>query len=166
MALVSQTYAGAFLNATELAPLGQRRNAIIHAAVQEVIGQENKPAIVLDLVAANGRAWPKRVVLNKGNALQLASAYGDDTDHWVGRQITLWAETVMFQGRLVPGIKILPAGSGPAPTASAAPPPLLDPTLPPTGPMVGGPGAPIIPPTGAFGGAALGGPDGDDEIPF
>ena len=107
MASVSQTYAGTFLNASELVPLGQRRTAVVHAAVQEVIGQENKPAIVLDLVAANGRAWPKRVVLNKGNALQLAAAYGDDTDHWVGRQITVWSENVMFQGRLVPGIKVL-----------------------------------------------------------
>jgi hypothetical protein len=162
MALVSQTYAGAFLNASELAPLGQKRTAIIHAAVEEVIGQERKPAIVLDLVAASGRPWPKRVVLNKGNASELADAYGDDTDHWVGRQIYIWSDKVMFQGRLVPGIKV---SGGPAPTASAAPPP-LDPTSLLTGPMVGGPGAPTMPPTRAPGGAALGGPDGDDEIPF
>jgi hypothetical protein len=165
MALVSQTYAGAFLNASELAPLGQRRTAIIHAAVQEAIGQENKPAIVLDMVAANGRAWPKRVVLNKGNALQLAAAYGDDTDHWVGRQIAIWSENVMFQGRLVPGIKVLPAGNGPAPTTSAAPLP-LDPTSPSIGQMAGGVGVPIIPSASGPGGASLGGPDSDDEIPF
>jgi hypothetical protein len=89
MALVSQTYAGAFLNASELAPLGQRRTAIIHAAVQEAIGQENKPAIVLDMVAANGRAWPKRVVLNKGNALQLAAAMATiPTTGWAGRSLS------------------------------------------------------------------------------
>jgi hypothetical protein len=118
MPLVSQTYAGAFLNASELTPLGQRRTALVHAATSEVIGQENKPAIVLDLVTASGKAWPKRVVLNKGNALQMVAAYGDDTDHWIGQRITIWAENVMFQGRLVPGIKVQAASPAVAPAAA------------------------------------------------
>jgi hypothetical protein len=70
----------------------------------------------------------------------------------------------MFQGRLVPGIKVLPAGNGPVPTAGAASTPSLDPTSPAIGQMAGG--VPIIPPASAPGGASLGGPDSDDEIPF
>jgi hypothetical protein len=167
MASVSQTYAGTFLNASELVPLGQRRTAVVHAAVQEVIGQENKPAIVLDLVATNGRAWPKRVVLNKGNALQLAAAYGDDTDHWVGRQITVWSENVMFQGRLVPGIKVLPAGNGAVPTASIAPLPPPDPPAPQTVQSAGRAAADTTAPAAADG-SIWNGPNNDvgDEIPF
>jgi hypothetical protein len=145
MAKVSETYAGVYLNASELTPLGQRRIAVVHAVTMETVGQENRQVLVLDLVAPSGRAWPKRVVLNKGNALQMATAFGDDADHWPGNRIEIWAENVMFQGRLVPGVKVLPAPDG----NGAAPPPTMPATRGSGGPQWGGPGS-----------------DLDDEIPF
>jgi hypothetical protein len=110
MPKISQTYAGTYLNAAELTPLGQHRRAIVHGAAVEEIGQgERKEAkIVLSLTTPKGVAWPKDVVLNKTNALQLAGGYGDETDDWVGKSIEIWAENVMFQGKIVPGIKIQP----------------------------------------------------------
>src|SRR4051812_17508232 len=41
MAKVSETYAGQFVTGAELQPLGQRRSAVIHTTIQEVVGQEN-----------------------------------------------------------------------------------------------------------------------------
>ena len=157
MPRVSETYTGSFLTASELTPMGQRRTAVVHAAVREEVGQERKPHIVLDLVSPRGQAWPKRVVLNKGNALQMAAAFGDDSDHWPGRQITIWAENVMFQGRLMPGIKVLPAGNGGAVAPS--------PQMPPPDPQ--SPTAAAAVPADAPGkGYAGPGSDLDDEIPF
>jgi hypothetical protein len=114
MARVSDTYTGQFLSAGELT-LGQRRHAVIHAAVAEVVGPDAsaQPRIVLDLVAKNGTPWPRRLVLNKGNANALAAAYGDDCDHWPGKAITVWTEMVMFKGKSVPGVKVS-ADSAPA----------------------------------------------------
>ncbi len=112
MPKVSEIYTGAYLNAAELVPLGQRRRAVVHGATVEEIGQEKGTKVVLALVSAKGLPWPKEVVLNKGNALQMAAAFGDDTDAWIGKQIELWAENVMFQGRMVPGIKVQPVFSG------------------------------------------------------
>ena len=59
--LVSQTYAGVFLNAADLAPLGRRRNAVVHDVAAEEIGQEKRQRLVLDLVSPAGKAWSKRV---------------------------------------------------------------------------------------------------------
>jgi len=110
MAKVSETYAGAFVTGAELQPLGQRRQAVIHQAVQEIVGQENaQPKIVLDLVSRQGQPWPRRVVLNKTNALALANGLGDDTDAWPGKTIEIWGEMVMFRGKAIPGIKLAAA---------------------------------------------------------
>ncbi len=110
--LVSQTYAGVFLNAADLAPQGRRRTAVVHNVAAEEIGQEKRQVLVLDLVSPAGKPWPKRVVLNKSNSMQLAAAFGDDAARWPGQSIEIWAENVMFQGRLVPGVKVLPATTG------------------------------------------------------
>jgi hypothetical protein len=118
MPKVSETYSGQYLNASELTPLGQRRRAMVHAAALEMIGQDaNKSQkIVLSLVSPKGAPWPKDVVLNRTNAMQLSTAYGDDTDGWLGKTVEVWSENVMFQGRMVPGIKIMPV---PTPIAAA-----------------------------------------------
>ena len=47
----------------------------------------------------------------------MVAAFGDDTDGWPGKTIEVWAENVMFQGRLVPGIKLMAVGSAPAAAA-------------------------------------------------
>ena len=79
-----------YLTAAELTPLGQHRSAVIHDVTQELVGQNREPKLVLTLVSAGGRQWPKDVVLNKTNALHLQAAYGDDTDGWSGQQIEIW----------------------------------------------------------------------------
>lgn len=57
------------------------------------------------------------LVLNKTNAAIIADAYGDETDHWRGRPLELYADRVMFSGRMVDAIRV----RVPAPPAAATP---------------------------------------------
>lgn len=122
MPSASELYGGQWLKATDLNPVGRKRIAFIHEAAPELVGQDQKQMLGLALAAQNGAPWPKKLLLNKGNMLQLVVAYGDDYSRWIGRPIEIWSENVMFQGRMVPGIKVLPA-----PSARTAPPPVAAP---------------------------------------
>lgn len=48
----------------------------------------------------------KGLVLNKTNTNTIARLYGDDTDDWIGKQITLFATEVQFQGDMVEAIRV------------------------------------------------------------
>ena len=63
------------------------------------VGDDNKP--VLFFAGKN-----KGVVLNKTNATNIAFAYGDETDDWLGKEVILYEAMVDFQGRSVPAIRI------------------------------------------------------------
>ena len=51
---------------------------------------------------------PEALVLNRTNALIMASAFGDNTDAWIGKQITLVPTKRMFQGQLLDAIEVVP----------------------------------------------------------
>ena len=73
---------------------------IAHVELEEVgTGEEPKPVLYFQ-----GKA--KGVVLNKTNANAVASAYGDDTDDWMGQNVVLFSAHVDFQGRSVEAIRI------------------------------------------------------------
>lgn len=49
----------------------------------------------------------KPFIVNKGNAITIADAHGDDTDNWVGKRVTIYVDqTVMFGGKRVGGIRV------------------------------------------------------------
>ena len=48
----------------------------------------------------------KTFVCNKTNANRIASAYGNNTDGWLGQKITLYTDQVDFQGKLVDAIRV------------------------------------------------------------
>jgi hypothetical protein len=120
MARISEVYAGQYISAAELDG-GKRRQAVIAAVEVAAVGQGDDAAkkVVLSLKNRAGIAWPRRLVLNKTNANLLAAAFGDETRGWSGHGIEVWAERVMFQGKLVPGLKVIPLPSQEA--AIAAP---------------------------------------------
>lgn len=47
-----------------------------------------------------------QMVVNKTNANALAEMFGDDTEAWIGKEITLIVAQVDFQGKQVPAIRI------------------------------------------------------------
>jgi hypothetical protein len=139
MPRVSEIYAGQYLNASELLPLGKRHPALIHDVREELVGQDRTARIVISLTSRAGRAWPRDLVCNKGNATILANAYGDNTDEWIGKGVELFAETVQYQGKPVPGIRLMPVAQKPvaqkpampaSEPAAAASDPLLDDEIP------------------------------------
>ena len=147
MPSASQLYGGRWLNAADLQPLGRRRVAVIHHTEPETVGQDQKTMLMLDLVAENGQAWPKKCPLNKGNTMQLVAGYGDDYSLWAGKRIEIWSENVMFQGKLIPGIKLMTAPHNPGASATA---------IVGTSPVGGASGFAAADPN----------PIEDDEIPF
>jgi hypothetical protein len=118
MPRVSSIYGGQFMTAAELMPMGKRHPALIHGVVQKVVSKEGEEKLVLTLASAQGRAWPRELVLNKGNATALQTAYGDDSDDWLGKPIELWAEMTSFQGKNMPGIRLAATAAGTAEKAA------------------------------------------------
>jgi len=169
MPSASQLYAtGRWLNAADLLPLNQRRTAVVHHCEPEQLGQgsEQKIMLMLSLVSKQGQSWPKKLPLNKGNGMQMVAAYGDDYSYWPGKAIEVWAENVMFQGKLVPGIKVQPAPNGAAQQAAPALPPQAQAqppaqTPPPSATAVAG-----LPPAAGPNWNPPGSSIEDDEIPF
>ena len=67
---------------------------------------DGKSAIELQFVGEN-----KTLICNKTNAQLIASQHGPETDHWIGKQITLYCDpTVSFGGNIVGGIRVQVAG--------------------------------------------------------
>jgi hypothetical protein len=48
----------------------------------------------------------KGFVINKTNARAIAAMYSEETDAWVGKQMTLYPTMVEFQGKMVESIRI------------------------------------------------------------
>jgi hypothetical protein len=48
----------------------------------------------------------KGMILNKTNTMTIAKLYGDDTDDWIGKKVTLYATEVQFQKEMVDAIRI------------------------------------------------------------
>lgn len=65
----------------------------------EKIGDDNKPVVYF-------KGHEKGLVLNKTNANNIAYAYGDEMDDWIGADVILFPTMVDFQGRSVPAIRV------------------------------------------------------------
>lgn len=72
-------------------------------------GKKNKKPLVYF------RGKEKPLALNSTNAKTIASMYGNNTDDWIGKRVTLYPTTTNFGGETVDCIRIRPG----APRASA-----------------------------------------------
>jgi hypothetical protein len=91
-----------WMRADDLA--GSKPLSVIIADVDRSENLRNKERTDLVLIF---HEMPYRLRLNKTNALALVDKYGRDYRQWVGRSVTLAVVPVTFQGRSVPGIRIL-----------------------------------------------------------
>lgn len=105
---------------------GQTQTFTIERVTFEEVGrEESKPVVYLG-------GMPQGFVLNQTNTRAIAQQYSTETDHWIGKQITLFGTTTLFQGQMVPAIRVsVPTanprpvpepdkGGGPPPSSSAA----------------------------------------------
>ncbi len=63
----------------------------------------------------------KTLVCNKTNANRIAFMYGNETNGWIGKPITLYEEMVDFQGKLTPAIRVRAIRQPAAPVPVARP---------------------------------------------
>ena len=95
----STFFPGEYLKAADLQ--GHNVRVIIDRVELRDIGGDEKPVLFF-------QGKEKGVVLNKTNNNNIISAYGDETDEWVGKELILFEAMVDFQGRSVSAIRIRP----------------------------------------------------------
>lgn len=101
-----------YLKASDLK--GRDVTVTIEHVVQETLEgkqgkREKKPAVYFAEVKAKPDEPRKRLVLNITNARTIAALYGNDTDGWKGRRVTLFSATVDGFGKAVDAIRIRPS---------------------------------------------------------
>lgn len=76
---------------------------IIDSVFREVIGQGGQEQ---EKLCVRFKGIDKPLPLNQTNLTILSSAYGDDTDMWINKKVTLRIVQVKFDGELVKGIQV------------------------------------------------------------
>ncbi len=95
---VSENYAGGnYMNAADVpSPF----TAEIAAVDMETM-RDDTEKLALTITGTD-----KLLLLNKTNAEELAEAYGDDTDSWIGKPVVVYTSRTLFQGKRVPAIRV------------------------------------------------------------
>ena len=100
---MNQFQAGNWLNAAALGP--HPRQLVIQAVTPQVVDEGNPPKPVVMFMGE-----PRGLPLNKTNLTKLITAFGSESDAWVGKTIEVYTEPVNFQGQMVQGVRMrLPA---------------------------------------------------------
>lgn len=100
MPSVNELFKGKFLNAKDLDD--EDMIVTIKRIVEEEVGQGDQKE---DKWIVYFKGMEKGLVLNKTNANTLASLLGDETDDWIGKQVTLCVMDVEFKGKMMPGLR-------------------------------------------------------------
>lgn len=94
---VSDAFPSNYIKAADL----QDRNVLVvmsHVKM-ETLGDDDKPVLYF-------QGKEKGLCLNKTNANNIATVYGDDTEDWTGKEIVLFPAMVDFQGRTVAAVRV------------------------------------------------------------
>ena len=107
---IMSSFPSKYLKAADLGEKEHKLN-IAGVKIEDVGGQgseEDKP--VLYFVGKQ-----KGVVLNRTNAMAIAAKYGDDTEAWVDKEVVVYPDQTLFQGRMTPCIRMrVPAAAADA----------------------------------------------------
>jgi len=105
---VNSVFGGDSLKAADL----QGREFTLTIASVEPKKFDNGTKLVIRFAGAK-----KCLVSNKTNAKRIAFMHGTETDLWIGKSITLYAEFVEYQGQTMQAIRVKP----PQPQQAAVP---------------------------------------------
>lgn len=97
---ISSAFPSKFLKASDLQGK-EVRVEIFDVRMEDVSGDgsEEKPIMYF-------KDKVKGLVLNKTNSGKLEAAYGDDTDGWLGKEIIIYPDTTLYQGRTVDCLRV------------------------------------------------------------
>lgn len=106
MARISEEFASKWLKASDLneEDLTLTIDAVEMEEFKEDSGGPKKKVILKFRESFEGK--DKGMILNVTNRNTLVKLYGDDTDDWEGKKITLYATEVAFDGKMVESIRI------------------------------------------------------------
>lgn len=121
---MSEAFPSKYLRAADLH--GRSVRVVIQRIEMESVaqGEPAKPVLYF-------QGKEKGVVLNKTNAINLSSVFGDDSDSWIGATVELFSMKVQFQGNLVDAIRMRAIGNGSSRPQQAPHAQPLQPTYPP-----------------------------------
>ena len=98
---IGNAFPSKYIKAGDLA--GKAHTLVIaKVQIEDVGGQgneEDKPVLYFA-----GRT--KGCVLNRTNAMAIANRYGDDTDTWTDKEVIVFPDQTMFQGKMVDCIRM------------------------------------------------------------
>lgn len=94
---VSQAFPSKYLKCSDLQ--GRTVTVTISTVEMETLGEDHRPVVYF-------KGKQKGLVLNKTNAGVIADMYGDDTDAWEEKPITLRPARVDFRGERVDAIRV------------------------------------------------------------
>jgi len=97
---INNAFPSDYLKASDLT---QDVTVIIERVELETLGQgkdkDTKPVVYF-------RSKKKGLVCNKTNSRTISKFYGDETDNWVGKAITIGPREVEFQGEMIMAIRV------------------------------------------------------------
>lgn len=94
---VSSAFPSNYLKAADLQ--GRTIRVTMDSVNVEKVGQDQRLVLYF-------KGKEKGLVLNKTNANNIASVYGDDTDNWMGQPLDLFPTLVDYQGKSVDAIRV------------------------------------------------------------
>ena len=95
---VNEAYPSDFIRAVDLK--GREWSVNIERVESREMNDGKVKPIVFFVKVAKG------LVLNRTNAMTIASYYGPETDGWRGKEIILYPAKVMFQGQMTDSVRI------------------------------------------------------------
>ena len=99
---ISNAFPSKYLKSEDL-EMGKQYKVTIDRVLVEDVGQENSPEHKPVVYFVGGK---KGMVLNKTNALTLATLFGDETDSWQGREIYLFVTMTTYMGEPKKGLRL------------------------------------------------------------
>ena len=92
-----------------------REIALTIAGVEQVQYQDGTTAPALSFQNTD-----KKLGLNKTNAMRIAELHGEETESWIGKQITIMPDKTEFQGKIVDCVRVKFAMAAPSVAAAQA----------------------------------------------
>ena len=99
---INDVFPSKYLKAADLQ--GHEPTVVINRCEVEAIGDQRKLVLYF-------QGKEKGMICNRTNADRIAFMYSPDTDHWIGKPITLFTDMVSFQGKTMQALRVKPPSS-------------------------------------------------------
>lgn len=107
---INEAFPSNYLKATDLQ--GREVSVIISNVTMEKLGNDTRMILYF-------QGKQKGMVCNKTNAFNISMMYGEDTDGWIGKSVTLFSAWVAYQDKTVQGLRIKSAATVSSPQQRA-----------------------------------------------